>query len=214
MKPILYSYYRSSCSYRVRIALNIKKIDYDYKSVHLVKDGGEQFSDQYQELNPKSEVPFLIHGDAKIAQSMAIIDYIDNAFDGPDLFSKNLEERAKTIQLCEVINSGIQPLQNLKVLKDIVKRFEINDEQKAAWGKYWIEEGFNALEEMLKSTSGKYSMGDQLSAVDCFLVPQVFNANRFNVDLNQYPKIKSINENCLKTDEITNAAPEKQDDAV
>ena len=91
MKPILYSYYRSSCSYRVRIALNLKNVDYEYKNVHLVKDGGEQFSDLYQELNPKSEVPFFIHGEAKIAQSMAIIDYIDSAFEGPELFSKDLK---------------------------------------------------------------------------------------------------------------------------
>lgn len=214
MKPILYSYYRSSCSYRVRIALNIKEIDYDYRSVHLVKEGGEQFKPEYVELNPKSEVPLLIHEGVEISQSMAIIDYLDRSFEGINLFPKKDHKRAKCIELCEIINSGIQPLQNLKVLKEIVSRFKLDEAEKKQWGQFWIEEGFHALEKNLAKTAKTFSLGDKVSAVDCFLVPQVYNANRFGIDMDRFPTIKKVNEHCLSMKEFIDAAPEQQEDAV
>lgn len=212
MKPILYSYFRSSCSYRVRIALNLKGVKYEYRPVHLVKDGGQQYRADYLELNPKGEVPFFIDGETKIAQSMAIIDYVDAKYEGVKLFSKKPAKRARCMELCEIINSGIQPLQNLKVLKEVSSRFNQTEAERTAWGRFWMEEGFKALESKLTDTSGLFSLGDKVSAVDCFLVPQVYNAYRFGVEMEKYPNIVKINEHCLSLDEFNNASPEKQPD--
>jgi maleylacetoacetate isomerase len=138
MKPILYSYWRSSCSYRVRIALNIKDIDYEYRAIHLVQNGGEQFTSDYTQLNPKAEVPFFKDQNIELSQSMAIIQYVDQAYEGDQLFSQNLTEKAVQIQMCEIVNSGIQPLQNLNVMKKIQKDFKLSDPDKMEWSRFWI----------------------------------------------------------------------------
>ena len=213
MKPILYSYFRSSCSYRVRIALNILGISYEYRPVHLVKNGGEQLKQDFLQLNPKGEVPFFVDGETSITQSMAIIDYLDHKHGKRQLFSSSPKMRAKCIELCEIINSGIQPLQNLKVMKTVQQNYALSDAQKMAWSKHWIYEGFKALEPAIANCSGTYSLGGLVSAVDCFLVPQVYNANRFGIDMSEFPNIKRVNENCLKLEAFQKAAPENQPDA-
>lgn len=213
MKPLLYSYWRSSCSYRARIALNLKGIDYDYRAVHLVKDGGEQLKDEYLSLNPKGEVPFFVHGEHKISQTMVIMDYLDRHFDGAKLIPENKNDRLTCLQICELINSGIQPLQNLKVIKHVVKTFSASDDQKTEWIVHWINEGFVSLEKLLEGVSGKFAIGDTISVADCFIVPQVYNAVRYNIDMNKFPNIKRVNGNCLALEAVDKARPEVQPDA-
>lgn len=190
----------------MRIALNFKNIEFDYRPVHLVK--GEQNTNEYKLLNPGGEVPLLVQDDLALGQSMAIMMYLDRKWPNPPLFPNNPELRAECIQLCEIINSGIQPIQNLKVLKYIEDKFE-----KMEWGKHWIEQGFKALETSLAKTASQYCIEDSITAADMFLVPQVYNALRFNVDMEQFQAIKKINENCLNHKAFKDAHPENQPDA-
>jgi len=212
-RPILYSYYRSSCSYRVRIALYHKGIDFEYHPIHLVKDGGEQLKDPYLKLNPKGEVPFFVDNEVGIAQSMAISLFLEDKYPQKNLLPKDPLKKAHCIQLCEMINSGIQPIQNLKVLKYLVTDLSLSQEVKPKWAHHWISEGFDALESFLEDLSGDFCLGNEFTLADCFLVPQVYNANRFKVDLDKYPHIKKINENCLNLDAVKKADPAVQPDA-
>jgi len=196
----------------VRIALNIKDIDYEYKAINLIKEGGEQHGVEYKKLNPKEEVPFLIDGGKGLGQSMAIILYLDEKYPGPSLFPKDSYKKAFCIQQCEIINSGIQPFHNLKVLKELKKRFDISEDNKNSWVKFWIEEGLRPLEVILKGISKKYSLGDEPSALDAFLIPQVFTCLRYNVSLGEYPTIQSIFDNCQKLPAFQKAEPSKQPD--
>ena len=212
-KPLLYSYFRSSCSYRVRVALHYKNIDFEYRPIHLVKDGGEQLKDPYLKLNPKGEVPFFIDGDVGIGQSMAILLFLEDKYPQNPLVPKDPLKKAHCLQLCELINSGIQPIQNLKVLKYLVNELGQKDEIKAKWANHWITEGFIALENFMKDLSADYCIGSELSLADCFLVPQVYNANRFKVGMDRFPHINRVNENCLKLDCFQKADPANQPDA-
>jgi len=214
MKPTLYSYWRSSCSYRVRIALNFKEVEYEYRPVHLVNDGGEHKKSEFTELNPKQEVPFFIHGSHSLSQSMAILQYIDDQWPQPELFPKDAKLKSQCLQLCEIINSGIQPIQNLKVMSVIGKRYNADEKEKASWSRYWIVEGFKALEKELEKTSGHFSIKDTVTVADLFLVPQCYNAKRFKIDLeNEYPKIFKVYKNCFELEEFRRALPEVQPDA-
>ncbi|CAD5123286.1 DgyrCDS11645 [Dimorphilus gyrociliatus] len=205
-KPVLYSYFRSSASWRVRIALSLKKIDYDYKPVHLVKDGGFQNTEEYREINPMRQVPSLVIDGHTLTQSIPIIEYLDETVaDGPDLLPKDPVLRAKARALAETINSGIQPIQNLSVLNKI-------GETKVEWAKYWIERGFDNLEKMLEKTAGKYSVGDVVTIADLCLVPQIYNAERFKVPTSNYPNIARIGENLEKLPEFQAAHPSQQPD--
>ena len=211
-RPILYSYYRSSSAYRVRIALNLKKIDYKYHSVHLVKDGGEQFLDQFTEMNPKSEVPVFCHKENVFTQSMAILQYIDETFSGVSLFPHELIKKIRCIELCEMINSGIQPIQNVRVLRELETRYKVSAEEKVNWCHKWIHEGLWALEKKLQNFEGPYCLGKFLSAVDLFLIPQVYNAERFKVDLSQMKRINEVLKACLIKEEFIMAHPQNQPD--
>ncbi len=209
---VLYSYFRSSSSFRVRIALNLKDIPYEIKPIHLLKDGGEQRKDDFKKMNPMGEVPCLFHDGKYLAQSMAIIEYIDGNFPGHSLFPPIPLDAAKVRQVCEIINSGIQPIQNLKVLQKIEKDFGANEEAKNKWAHYWIQDGFMALEKILEPMAGTYSHKNKLSAADCFVIPQVFNAKRFNVDMSQFPTIQRIFDACMNIPAFIKASPEKQPD--
>ena len=211
-KPILYSYYRSSCSYRVRIALYVKETDFEYRAIHLVKDGGEQHTAEYERLNPKREVPYFIDGDYGLSQSMAIIHYIDSKWPSPRLFPEDPYLKAKCIEICEVINAGIQPLQNTSVGKELKKRYQIDDHKKNDWIKTWIERGFQALEAMVKPLARTYALGEEITAADLFIVPQVYNAHRYELNMSNYPTIAQINDNCLKLEPFQKAAPDQQPD--
>jgi len=210
----LYSYYRSSCSYRVRIALNLKSIQYDYEAIHLLKEGGQQFSPPYSSKNPGQKVPAIEWDETTLAESVSIIEFLDEKYPDNPLFPAELLPKARMRQYIEIINSGIQPLQNLSLLIHLKKELGINDEQKVAWIQHWISTGFQSLENHLaKQTKAKYSMGDKPMALDCFLVPQVYNANRFNVNMNLFPTLKRVNDLCLEHPAFQKAHPSQQPDA-
>ncbi len=209
---ILYSYFRSSASYRVRIALNLKGLPYEYRSIHLVKKGGEQHSNDYKKLNPAEQVPTLVDGAFVLSESMAIIDYLEHQYNGPKLFSKDAKTRAQILRFCEVINSGIQPLGNLKVTQFLEEKFPQNKDLRDQWIQNWVGKGMSVLEELLQKSSGTYSFGDQVTAADVFLVPQVFGAQRFKVDLSACPNILRVSENCSKLEAFQKAHPSQQPD--
>lgn len=191
LQPVLYSYWRSSCSWRVRIALNLKEIPYDIKPISLIKAGGEQHCNEYREVNPMEQVPALQIGRYKkkgkirhsnysifiadghtLVESLAIMHYLEETRPQRPLLPQDVHKRAKVREICEVIASGIQPLQNLIVL------IHVGEEKKKEWAQHWITRGFRAIEKLLSTSAGKYCVGDEISLADCCLVPQVFNARR------------------------------------
>lgn len=210
---ILYSYFRSSASYRVRIALNLKNIAYEYRAVHLLKDGGEQHSAAYTQINPSHQVPTLIHNGKALGQSVAIIDYLEAIHPTPALFPKDPFARGLVLQACEIVNSGAQPLHNLRVLQELEKRFSASEAVKAEWSALWIGNGLEALENFLKPYAGAYCFGETVTAADCFLIPHLANADRYKVELNSYPVLSRIRANCDKLDAFIKAAPLAQPDA-
>lgn len=210
----LYNYFRSSTSYRVRIALNFKKIDYDYLPVHLLKNGGEQHQQAYRNLNPMGGVPCLLHNEVIIGQSMAIIEYLEEAFPDKPLFPSNFESKAIIRQFCEDINSGIHPLGNLQVLQYLEKNYSFNQKQKEEWVQHWLSKGLKAIETNLqKNSDGKFCFYNKLTAADVFLVPQIFTARRFNVDLSHFPICVSVSEHCEKIECFIQAHPKNQPDS-
>lgn len=209
---ILYSYYRSSASYRVRIALNLKQISYEYRSVHLLKNGGEQHSAEYSRLNPMKQVPSLIVDGRVLTQSMAIIDFLDAKFEKVRLFPKDPWIRAQIISFCENINAGMQPLQNLRTLQDLEEQFKATQEDKNTWTAQWLQRGFKTLETILEKNQGPFSFGTEPTAADCFLVPQVFAAKRFNFDFADYPRIRTVYDHCIKQPAFIKAHPAHQVD--
>lgn len=215
MKYVLYGYWRSSCSYRVRIALELKGLEYTYKPVHLVKDGGQQHDATFREKNPMGQVPYFYDEENKVglSQSSVIIDYIEAMHPTPSLFPESLSNKLLVRQFCEVVNSGIQPLQNLAVLQTIERLYEASQGDKAAWAASWIARGFEALERMVSPVAGAFCFGDTPGAADAFLVPQVYGAHRFGVDMDAYPNLKRINENCLALEAFQKAEPAAQPDA-
>jgi maleylacetoacetate isomerase len=209
---LLYSYFRSSCAYRVRIALNLKGVPYSIVPVHLIKDGGQQHSERYLAINASRQVPTLVDGDTIIGQSMAILEYLEDEFPNPPLLPKSTADRAIVRQMCEIINSGLQPLQNLSVVQFLEKDLKLSAENKDLWLQNWIHRGLQSFENLLKFHSGKYCFGDQITLADCFLVPQIFSSLRFKVDVSRYPRSAEINERCLKLTDFLRASPERQPD--
>lgn len=207
-KPILYSYFRSSASFRVRFALAYKGIDYEYHAINLVKDGGEQRSSDYEKLNSMHQVPTFVVDGVMLTQSLPIIE---RKYPEKSLLPRDLFKRAQARRIAEIINSGIQPLQNLATLKKIVDVTGV-DSKKADWAKHFISKGFQGLERVLEETAGKFCVGDEVSIADLALVPQVYNAARFNVDTTSFPLICRIAEECLKLDAFQAAHPSKQPD--
>lgn len=213
MKPILYSYFRSSASYRVRIALHLKEIDFDYHAIHLLKDGGQQNALNYKAVNPMGQVPTLVDGMNVIAQSMAILEYMDHKWPKIQLFPKDIETRAQVIEFCEIINSGIQPLVNLKVRQKLEKELGANEAQIKAWMTDFMSHGFEALEKKLVKTSGQYCFGNQITAADVFLVPAVFGAVAgAGLSMDKYPLCKKINDALVKIEAFKKAHPQNQPD--
>lgn len=208
----LYSYYRSSSSYRVRIALNLKGLEHEIIPVHLLKDGGEQFSEAFTQINQAHKIPALDYNGDIIAQSVAIIEFLDEAHPETPLLPKDRRQKALARQLIEIINSDIQPLQNLAVLKKLIADHNFTDDQKVTWIRHWISLGFESYEALLQKTAGEYSVGDTPSMADCFLIPQVYNAKRFQVDLSRFPTIARINEKALKHPAFIDAHPDNQID--
>lgn len=208
---ILYSYFRSSSAYRVRLALNLKQIPYQYRAVHLLKNGGEQTHEEFKKLNPQGQIPCLIHQGITLSQSMAILFYLDEMKNDQPLFP--IPHRHHIIQACEIINSGTQPLQNLSVLQELGVQFKATQADKDQWSQKWIRLGLQAFETLIKPFSGSYCFGNQATAADCYLIPQIYNAHRFKVDLNEFPVLKKIDEYCCQQLEFIRAAPIHQPDA-
>lgn len=207
----LYNYFRSSTSYRVRIALEHKQIKYKYVPIHLLNNGGEQNASTYRELNPLGGVPTLQHDNRIISQSFAIIDYLE-IFPQNKLFPDDFYLNAKVRQICENINADIHPLLNLKVQQYLEKNHQFTAEHKLQWMNRWTLEGLSAIETLIKPYAGKYCFGDQITAADVFLVPQIFSAKRFEIDLSPFPLLSKINDNCLLLESFQKAHPYRQID--
>lgn len=214
MKNIkLYNYFRSSASYRVRIALHLKKIDFEYVAIHLLNNGGEQNSTNYRKINPIGAVPTLAIDEKIISQSVAIIEFLEETFPNTHpLFPKDPYVKAKVRQVCENINADIQPLQNLKITQYLDNQLHVNEGQKNAWIHKWISDGLSATENILKNTSGKYCFGNEITAADLFLIPQLFTAERFKLDLSLFPTLLRIQKECLLHDAFIKSHPYRQPD--
>src|SRR5690606_6749265 len=210
----LYSYFRSSAAYRVRIALNIKGIAYEYLGVHLLKDGGQQLSDGYRALNPSALVPTLVDADVTLGQSLAIIEYLDETHPQPPLLPADAAGRARVRAIAQAIACDTHPLNNLRVLKYLKRNLQVSDDAKNEWYRHWVGLGLAALESMLadSSSTGRYCHGDTPGLADACLVPQVYNARRFDCDLSAFPTVVRIDEACRELPAFDLAQPEKQPD--
>jgi len=210
----LYSYWRSSACYRVRIALNLKGLAYEQASVHLAN--GEQHAGEFGAVNPQQLVPVLIDGERVIRQSQTIIEYLDESYDGEmKLLPATARARARVRALAQMIACDIHPLNNLRVMQYLESEFNAPKLERESWTKHWIEEGFKAIEALLADShaTGVYCEGDEPSLADVFLIPQVYNARRAAVDLAPFPMIRRIDANCLKLTAFESARPENQPDA-
>jgi maleylacetoacetate isomerase len=210
---IVYSYWRSSASHRVRIALALKGLTPEFRFVHLVKDGGQQHGADYRALNPHGRVPFLVDGAVRLGQSQAIIEYLEETHPTPALLPKDAAGRARVRMLAATVAADIQPLQNLVTLKQLETRFGADQAAKEDWIRHWIAQGFTALERLLADGAGRYSHGDTPGMADCFLAPQVFTARRFKLDLAAFPTIARIDAACAELAAFQAAAPAAQPDA-
>jgi maleylpyruvate isomerase len=212
----LYSYYRSSAAYRVRIALCLKNLPYDYEPVHLLRNGGEQLLPAYRALNPDGVVPTFVDDEGHaIQQSLAIIEYLEETHPEPALLPRAALDRAWVRSLALQIACEIHPLNNLRLLKYLKTEFGISDEQKDAWYRHWVASGLATLEQRLAgdARTGAFCYGDTPTLADVFLIPQVFNAQRFHVDVTRYPTIERINAHAMTLEAFIAASPEKQIDA-
>jgi maleylpyruvate isomerase len=209
----LYGYWRSTAAYRVRIALHLKALPYESVSVHLVKNGGEQHSERYRQLNPQGLVPYFVDGNVELSQSIAILEYLDDVYPQSSLLPGNAQNKAKVRAFSQAIACDIHPLNNLRVLQYLTNACEVNASNKDAWYAHWIAEGFSALEQQVADQSGQYCFGDAITMADLCLIPQIYNANRFNVPLDKYPNLVRINQNCLENEAFRKALPENQTDA-
>lgn len=205
----LYDYYRSSAAYRVRIALNLKGCEYEKQTVHLLKDGGQQHSEEYKRVNPLALVPSLQDGDFIISESLAIIEYLNEKYPTPPLLPKNAADKARVRALALMIIADTHPLCNLRVNNYLMEKFNITDAQKKEWLQHWIHTGLSAFEAQLKANqfSGKFCFGDTPTLADVCLVPQLYSAKRFECDLSSYPTLTRINENCAMLDAFAEAYP-------
>lgn len=206
----LYDYFRSSACFRVRIALNLKEIDYQTIPIHLLNHGGEQFSEAYQKINPQSLVPALLLDDKHIlTQSLAIIEYLNETHPLPRLLPSHPYEKALARSFALSIAADIHPLNNLRVLTYLKNELGVTDEQKSQWYKHWIEKGLSALEKQLTSHqfSGDFCFGNQPTLADVCLVPQLHNARRFSCDIQAYPTLVRIDANCQQLSAFTQAFP-------
>ena len=211
----LYTYWRSSAAYRVRIALHLKGLSFEPIPVNLVRQGGEQRSEAFRAINPQGLVPVLLHDGRVLTQSMAICEYLEEKFDGYPLLPADSFERTRVRSMAMQIACDIHPLNNLRVLQYLNARCD-DTFDKEAWMAHWMTEGFAAIEQQLAdrpdSDSGFYT--EQPGFFECFLVPQVYNAERYGMDLSAFPGICQLVAKCRQLSVFARAAPENQPDAV
>jgi maleylacetoacetate isomerase len=208
----LYSYFRSSAAFRVRIALNLKGVDYEIVPIHLIRDGGAHRTAQYRQVNPQMRVPALeVSPGQVLIQSQAIIDYLDELYPDPPLLPADPTRRARVRAVAQIIACDIHPLNNSGTLAYLRDPLGHGSSVINAWYAHWVREGFDAIEELIGP--GPYAFGEQVSLADVFLVPQVFNARRLKVPLDKYPKIAEVDAACRRIAAFEHAAPENQPDA-
>ena len=212
---VLYSYWRSSAAFRVRIALNLKGLRYETRAVHLVRNGGEQHSAAYAALNPQELVPTLVDGEQVLLQSLAILEYLDETHPQPPLLPADPAGRARVRGLAQIVACDIHPIGNLRVLQEIGAQFDADGAQKSAWMRHWVSSGLRAFETMLVNSkhTGRYCHGDTPGMADACLIPQVYNAWRWKVPLGDYPTILRIDAACAALQAFHDAMPEQQPDA-
>jgi maleylacetoacetate isomerase/maleylpyruvate isomerase len=210
----LHTYFRSSAAYRVRIALNLKGLAYQPRCVHLAK--GEQRLPEYLVLNPQGRVPVLAVDGHVLTQSMAIVEYLEEAYPEPPLLPPHPIDRALARMLAQIVACDIHPLNNLRVLDYLKDHCDLDEAARMAWMRHWIAGGLEAFEAHLEGQgrSGPFCLGGEPTVADLFLVPQVYNARRFCCDLNPFPRIMGIEEHCLTLPAFRDAAPDRQPDAV
>ncbi|MEO6917435.1 MAG: maleylacetoacetate isomerase [Collimonas sp.] len=216
----LYSYFRSSAAYRVRIALNLKGMPYDIVPVHLLKHGGEQLSQMYRTLNADGLVPTMVEdesvdGHTVLTQSLAILEYLEEIHPTPALLPSAALDRAFVRSIALSIACDIHPVNNLRVLRYLVHELKVDENAKNAWYRHWCESGLAALETTLArdGRTGKFCFGDTPTFADCCLVPQIFNAQRLKCNLTEMPTLMQIHQNCQELDAFIQAAPQNQPDA-
>lgn len=212
----LHSYFRSSASYRVRIALNLKGLPYQYVPVHLLKDGGQQHTADYQRVNPAQLVPTLVDDGHAIGQSLAIMEYLDETHPEPPLMPRDPLGRARVRALAQSVACEIHPLNNLRVLQYLDNDLKVDEATKATWYRHWITVGFTAIEAMLAHdpSTGTYCHGNTPGMADCCLIPQIANSRRFDTPLDAFPTIRRIEQACLALEAFAKAAPLLQPDAL
>lgn len=211
----LYSYWRSSAAYRVRIGLNLKGLDYALEPVHLVRDGGQQHAPEYAALNPQQLVPALRHGDKVLTQSLAILDYLEDVQPQPPLLPADALGRARVRGLAQLVACDIHPLNNLRVVQFFDREWHVPQSEREDWALHWMRTGFDAMEAALSGSAdtGRFCHGDTPGMADCCLIPQLYNARRFSLDLAPYPILRRIEEACLALPAFDAARPENQPDA-
>ena len=215
----LYNYFRSSASFRVRIALNLKELPFDYRAIHLLKNGGEQRTPEFRSMNPDALVPVLIDDTREppltLTQSLAIIEYLDETHPEPPLLPREAGERARVRALALGIACDIHPLNNLRVLRYLVKTLGVDEDAKNAWYRHWVESGLQAMEAQLapSTMTGRFCHGDAPTLADVTLVPQIFNGQRVNCDFTAMPTVMRIFDECMKLEAFLQAVPSVQPDA-
>ena len=208
-QAVLYDYYRSSAAFRVRIALNIKGVDYESRPINLLES--EQQSDEYRALNPQGLVPMLEIDGHRLTQSLAIINYLDLRYPTQPLLPARAAERAHVVAMAMSVACDIHPLNNLRVLKYLKGPLGHSQDEVDAWYAHWISEGLPALEAIAAPKAGKFLFGDAPTAADICLVPQLYNARRYNVPLDEYPTLLRADENASKLDAFARAHPDRQE---
>jgi maleylacetoacetate isomerase len=211
----LYGYFRSSAAYRVRIALNLKGLSYELVQVHLLREGGEHHGQDYLALNPQGLVPTLVDGEHVLTQSLAICEYLDERFPDPPLLPTQPSERARVRALAQLVACDIHPLNNPRVLHYLTGSLGVDERAKLHWYRHWIAQGLKALEALLHQDprTGRYCHGDLPTLADLCLVPQVYNALRFDCALDAYPTVTRIHCTCLDHPAFERAHPARQPDA-
>ena len=209
----LYTYFRSSAAFRVRIALNLKGLEYEPAFVHLAQ--GDHRKPDYAALNPQALVPALIDDGQMLSQSLAIMEYLEEKHPSPPLLPKHLAGRARVRSLAMLIACEIHPLNNLRVLRYLTKEFGRSEDEKNSWYRHWIHDGLAILEAELQRAPlpGRFCHGDAPTLADCCLVPQIFNAQRFECDLSHAPTVMRVFDECMQREAFQNAQPSRQPDA-
>ena len=210
----LYNYFRSSASFRVRIALALKGLSYDYVPVHLVR--GEQLKPPFSDMAPTALVPLLVDGERRLTQSMAIIEYLDETHPAPPLLPGDALARARIRALAQDIACEIHPLDNLRVLRYLVKEMKVSEDDKNRWYRHWVETGLDVVERQLAASplTGRFCVGDTPTLADCVLVPQIFNAQRMDCRLDHVPTVMRVFADCMKLDAFVSAQPSACPDAT